>query len=105
MLGERMTLAIPSERPQGWKLMPDGRQGYWDGGRWWIAETAPQYIEGRPAMEPGIIALHVVLTVLTFYLCGGWGWVFLIHALAARRQQGGWQHVPTGRVIPLPSRS
>ncbi|WP_163512194.1 hypothetical protein [Fodinicola acaciae] len=68
-----MTLAIPSDRPVGWQPMPDGRQAYLNGRTWWVAETGPQYIEGRPATKPGIIALHSVLTVLTFWLCGGWG--------------------------------
>ncbi|WP_163570455.1 hypothetical protein [Fodinicola feengrottensis] len=80
--------------------MPDGRHGYWDGRSWWTVETIPQYIEGRSSMEPGMIAVHVVLTVLTFYLCGGWGWVFLFHALTARRRPGHWRQIPTGRLIP-----
>lgn len=31
-------------------------------------------------------ALHAVLTLLTFWACGGWAWIWLIVALSNRRQ-------------------
>ena len=40
-------------------------------------------------------ALHAVLTVLTFWACGGWAWIWLIVALANRRQV---------RILPPPPR-
>jgi hypothetical protein len=37
-------------------------------------------------------ALHAVLTLLTFWACGGWAWIWLIVAIGNRRQV---------RVVPL----
>jgi hypothetical protein len=31
-------------------------------------------------------ALHAVLTLLTFWACGGWAWIWLIVALSNRRR-------------------
>jgi len=40
-------------------------------------------------------ALHAVLTLLTFWACGGWGWIWLIITMSNRRRV----HVVT---TPLP---
>lgn len=40
-------------------------------------------------------ALHAVLTLLTFWACGGWAWIWLIVAIGNRRQV---------RVVTLPPR-
>jgi hypothetical protein len=31
-------------------------------------------------------ALHAVLTLLTFWACGGWAWIWLIVAVSNRRR-------------------
>lgn len=85
----------------GWREMPLGGEGYFDGTDWWVEETHEQMVEGRPPMEGGIIALHVVLTLLTVWACGGWLWVFLIHLSVAQRQPSRTMAVPTGRYLPV----
>lgn len=67
--------------PAGWYPDPTGNPGvrYFDGYRWTT----------RFRREESVIvpvqtnhALHLLLTVLTFPLCGGWLWVWLFVAIA-----------------------
>ncbi|MCB0950871.1 MAG: DUF2510 domain-containing protein [Mycobacterium sp.] len=57
----------------------------------------PAYLSAPPlpyanAAPPAVVVtgpnhvLHALLTLLTFWACGGWAWVWLIIALSDRRQ-------------------
>lgn len=84
--------------PPGWYTDPlgGGGQRYWNGAQW--DGIPPQPVQDYPqqvAPQPvpiGVVttgpnhALHAVLTLFTFWLCGGWAWVWLFVALANRRQ-------------------
>jgi len=53
-----------------------------------MAPTAPQPLP----MQTSVVvtgpnhALHAVLTLLTFWACGGWAWIWLIVAVSNRRR-------------------
>lgn len=102
--------------PAGWYPNPSGAPGirYFDGSAWTAFHhadvpaapvapplpTPPQmpdpYPSGYPPAYPGqpttvVVtgpnhALHAVLTLLTFWACGGWAWIWLIIAISNRRQ-------------------
>lgn len=80
----------------GWYPDPLGNgQRYFDGLNWGPSAPPPDP-PGPPTpagpIPAGIVttgpnhALHAVLTLFTFWLCGGWAWVWLLVALANRRQ-------------------
>ncbi len=94
--------------PAGWYPNPSGAPGqrYFDG-RDWTAHhrSAPlTSMSSHPSrMQPPVPtqpvpmrttvvvtgpnhALHAVLTLLTFWACGGWAWIWLIVALSNRRR-------------------
>jgi hypothetical protein len=113
--GETAMTSLP---PAGWYPNPSGAPGqrYFDG-RGWTAHhrsspptsmpVAPQPmyppIPRHPVPMPTTVvvtgpnhALHAVLTLLTFWACGGWAWIWLIVALSNRRRV----HVITGPPQP-----
>jgi len=76
-------------------------QRYWDGADWTMHHappSAPAASTPAPPSAPaastpaGVIvtgpnhALHFVLTLFTFWMCGGWAWIWLIIALSNRRE-------------------
>ncbi|MDT5334244.1 MAG: hypothetical protein QOF31_5541 [Mycobacterium sp.] len=98
--------------PAGWYPNPSGAPGqrYFDG-RGWTAHhraTPPQPVPAAPhpmaapphpapslqpmPMQTSVVvtgpnhALHAVLTLLTFWACGGWAWIWLIVAVSNRRR-------------------
>jgi Protein of unknown function (DUF2510) len=91
--------------PAGWYPNPSGAPGqrFFDG-RDWTAHhrAAPPQPMGAPPhpaaspqplpMQTSVVvtgpnhALHAVLTLLTFWACGGWAWIWLIVALSNRRR-------------------
>lgn len=94
--------------PAGWYPNPSGAPGqrYFDG-RDWTAHhrsapptsmyvlTQPIHppVSAHPVPMPTTVvvtgpnhALHAVLTLLTFWACGGWAWIWLIVALSNRRR-------------------
>ena len=89
--------------PAGWYPNPSGAPGqrYFDG-RDWTAHhrsaptsmpISPQPIPTYPVSMPTTVvvtgpnhALHALLTLLTFWACGGWAWIWLIVALRNRRR-------------------
>jgi hypothetical protein len=86
--------------PAGWYPNPSGAPGqrYFDG-RAWTAHhrAAPPQPVAPPAPQPlpmqtSVVitgpnhALHAVLTLLTFWACGGWAWIWLIVAVSNRRR-------------------
>ncbi|MEN3319469.1 MAG: hypothetical protein V7643_2870 [Mycobacterium sp.] len=107
--------------PPGWYPNPSGAPGqrYFDGRDWTAHHRAtpqqpmpapplPASAPRQPASSPHPVpmqtsvvvtgpnhALHAVLTLLTFWACGGWGWIWLIIAMSNRRRV----HVVT---TPLP---
>ncbi|AXH46878.1 membrane protein [Mycobacterium phage Aminay] len=74
--------------PAGWYPDPYGAPRtvrYFDGGRW----TDRVHVEREPqatVIEGPNHVLHAVLTLLTFPLCGGWAWVWLIVAANNRKR-------------------
>jgi hypothetical protein len=100
--------AMTSLPPAGWYPNPSGAPGqrYFDG-RDWTAHhrpgqpismplpPQPMYppVPMHPVPMPTTVvvtgpnhALHAVLTLLTFWACGGWAWIWLIVALSNRRR-------------------
>src|SRR5262245_66679960 len=87
--------------PAGWYPNPSGAPGqrYFDG-RDWTAHHRPAPstsvhppVPTHPVpMRTTVVvtgpnhALHAVLTLLTFWACGGWAWIWLIVALSNRRR-------------------
>lgn len=70
----------------GWYADPSGAPGkrYWDGQRWASTLPAPQ---GAGVVVTGPNhAVHAILTLLTFWACGGWVWIWLIVAMQNRQQ-------------------
>jgi hypothetical protein len=75
----------------GWYPDPaTGQQRYWDGAQWgpFAPPTAPGPLPFAPPPVPaGVVvtgpnhAVHAILSILTFWMCGGWIWVWLIVAL------------------------
>lgn len=112
-----MTEDVPEEAAApGWYPNPSGAPGirYFDGREW----TPYHQAEPTPAPPPAAPAtvgavpphhppppqtavvitgpnhgLHAVLTLLTFWACGGWAWIWLIVAVANRRRV---------QVVPIP---
>jgi hypothetical protein len=90
--------------PAGWYPDPStGQQRYWDGTRW--GPTAPPPAPMQPA---GVVvsgpnhAVHGILTLFTFWMCGGWAWIWLIVALVNNKRV---QPVDAyGNPIPRPMR-
>ena len=101
--------------PAGWYPNPSGAPGqrYFDGRDWTAhhratpqrptaASLQPIPASSQPAplphppqpipMQTSVVvagpnhALHAVLTLLTFWACGGWAWIWLIVALSNRRR-------------------
>jgi hypothetical protein len=93
--------------PAGWYPNPNGAPGkrYFDGRDWtahhrWAPSSMdvspqPMYppVPTYPAPMPTTVvvtgpnhALHAVLTLLTFWACGGWAWIWLVVALSNRRR-------------------
>ena len=102
--------------PAGWYPNPSGAPGqrYFDG-RDWTAHhrSAPPTsmpvppqpmhlpVPTHPVPMPTTVvvtgpnhALHAVLTLLTFWACGGWAWIWLIVALSNRRRVHVISHAP-----------
>jgi hypothetical protein len=100
--------AMTSLPPAGWYPNPSGAPGqrYFDG-RDWTAHHRPEPpismplpaqpmhppVPMHPVPMPTTVvvtgpnhALHAVLTLLTFWACGGWAWIWLIVALSNRRR-------------------
>jgi hypothetical protein len=83
-------MAAPS--PAGWYPDPSGsgHQRYWDGAAW--GPIAPPAAPPAPMAPAGVIvtgpnhAVHAILSLLTFWMCGGWIWVWLIVALANNKR-------------------
>lgn len=67
----------------GWYPNPQGGSRYWDGDEWGTP-PAPQ-AAGVVVQGPNHI-LHLLLTVLTFWACGGWLWVWIVVALSNNRR-------------------
>ena len=101
--------------PAGWYSNPSGAPGqrYFDGRDWTPYHRAtpqqpmsaslqpiPAPLQPAPLQHPPLPipmqtrvvvtganhALHAVLTVLTFWACGGWAWIWLIVTLSSRRR-------------------
>jgi hypothetical protein len=77
----------PSPAP-GWYPDPSGApvQRYFDGQQW-TDNVAPLAVR-QPAgviVEGPNHALHAILRLFTFWMCGGWAWVWLIIALNNRK--------------------
>ena len=88
--------------PPGWYPNPSGAPGqrYFDGRDWTAhhrsAPPTSMYVStqpGHPLPMPTTVvvtgpnhALHAVLTLLTFWACGGWAWIWLIVAVSNRRR-------------------
>ena len=83
----------------GWYPNPSGAPGqrYFDGRDWTAHHRAtppqPMPAPSQPMpMQTSVVvtgpnhALHAVLTLLTFWACGGWAWIWLIVALSNRRR-------------------
>jgi Protein of unknown function (DUF2510) len=68
----------------GWYHDPSGAPclRYWDG-QLWTGNVRPQ---PTTIVEGPNHALHAILTLFTFPLCGGWAWVWLIVALGNRKR-------------------
>lgn len=70
----------------GWYPDPGGARTlrYWDGRAWTDSYSpTPQpttFVEGPNH------ALHAILTLFTFPLCGGWAWIWLIIALNNKKR-------------------
>lgn len=98
--------------PAGWYPNPSGAPGlrYFDGRDWTAHHRSappmsmpvpPQPFPTHPVpMSTTVVvtgpnhALHAVLTLLTFWACGGWAWVWLIVALNNRRRVHVISHAP-----------
>ena len=80
---------IPSVEP-GWYPDPSGRHGnrYFDGHNWtesFILLPVVRQPAGVVAEGPNH-ALHAILTLLTFPLCGGWVWIWLLIAVNNKKR-------------------
>ena len=78
------------ERAAAWYPDPagSGQQRYFDGQQWTqnFAPMSPApYYQPVTVVEGPNHVLHAVLTLLTFWACGGWAWVWLIVALSNKK--------------------
>lgn len=87
----------------GWYPDPSGAPGhrYWDGFGWTVAAPLP----ARPTPAGVVVtgpnhAVHAILSLLTFWACGGWIWVWLI--VAAQNNKRIQQVDAYGNVIVWP---
>lgn len=66
----------------GWWPDPYGTGGqrYFDGAGWTTHYAVPVARDQVYVTGPNHV-LHAILTVLTFWACGGWGWVWLLVAM------------------------
>lgn len=71
----------------GWYPDPAGLplQRYFDGSGW-TDHTAPVVREPASIVQGPNHVLHAILTLLTFPLCGGWGWVWLVIAMNDKKK-------------------
>lgn len=72
----------------GWYPDPSGgpSQRYFDGADW-TNQVAPLPMrQPTPVVQGPNHALHAILTLLTFWMFGGWAWVWLIIALTNKKQ-------------------
>jgi hypothetical protein len=84
-------------RPAGWYPDPSGQMRYFDGLHWTqhtVGSRPPAIPPPPPPVEPsdpvefpppaGVVVtgpnhvLHAVLTLLTFWACGGWAWRLIV---------------------------
>jgi Protein of unknown function (DUF2510) len=80
--------------PAGWYPNPSGAPGqrYFDGRGWTAHHRAAPPQPMAPTVQTSVVvtgpnhALHAVLTLLTFWACGGWAWIWLIVAVSNRRR-------------------
>jgi hypothetical protein len=77
--------------PGGWYPDPSGQPGqrYFNGHDWTQHYVPAQ--QAAPVGQTVVVtgpnhALHFILTLFTFWACGGWAWVWLIIAIANNRQ-------------------
>jgi len=71
----------------GWYPDPSGVpvQRWFDGTQW-TDHTAPMGPDPVTVVEGPNHVLHLILTLLTFWLCGGWAWVWLFIALSNKKR-------------------
>ncbi|QFG08936.1 hypothetical protein PBI_MALAGASYROSE_40 [Mycobacterium phage MalagasyRose] len=71
----------------GWYPDPSGmpHQRYHDGIQWTSHTTAVQAPPAGVVVTGPNHVLHLLLTVFTWPLCGGWAWVWLFIALSNKR--------------------
>ncbi len=83
-------MTVSPTPPSGWYPDPSGAPGqrYWDGTAWTehFAPVAMQRAHPLTYVEGPNHALHFILTLLTFPLCGGWAWVWLIIAISNKKR-------------------
>ena len=77
--------------PPGWYPDPAGTgiQRYFDGTDWTMhhAPAAPPMPQPAGVIVTGANhALHAILSLLTFWACGGWIWIWLFVALANNKK-------------------
>lgn len=71
----------------GWYPDPSGQpvQRYFDGFEW-SAHTAPVVVQPTAVVQGPNHVLHLILTLFTFWACGGWAWVWLIIAMNDKKR-------------------
>lgn len=70
----------------GWYPDPSGSgQRYFDGAGWTTHYAAPVVARDQVYVTGPNHVLHAILTVLTFWACGGWGWCWLVIAMNNRK--------------------
>lgn len=60
-------------------------QRYWDGAQW-TDHTAPTAPVPTSVVQGPNHVLHLILSLLTFPLCGGWLWIWLFIALNDKKR-------------------
>jgi hypothetical protein len=81
-----MTAPVPAP---GWYPDPSGAPGqqrYWDGQQWTVHAPPPVPQAAGVIVSGPNHAVHFILTLFTFWLCGGWAWIWLIVALSNNRR-------------------
>jgi hypothetical protein len=71
----------------GWYPDPSGAplQRYWDGAVW-TEHSAPLPYERVSVVQGPNHALHLILTLFTFWACGGWAWIWLLIAISDKKR-------------------